>query len=67
MEDQEIRMLVNYRTTFEDGWVKRPVAGLPPKPMEMPEEIRPDLPATSKPYPSGDFLPFHYKHPITGR
>ncbi|MFC1534700.1 hypothetical protein ACFL7M_15210, partial [Thermodesulfobacteriota bacterium] len=57
----------NYRTPYEDGWVKTPTAGRT-DPMELPEDVRPDRPSTApKPYPSTDFLPFHYKHPITGR
>jgi hypothetical protein len=51
-------------TPYEDGWVKTP-------------ELRPDLerglpladlpPTLDKPYPSGYNLPFHYKHPVTGK
>jgi hypothetical protein len=57
-----------YRTPYEDGWVKTPVVPSARNAMELPEDIRPDKPYTGpKPYPSTDFLPFHYKHPITGK
>jgi hypothetical protein len=56
-----------YRTPYEDGWVKTPVAGLP-QPSDLPEELRPDRPpAEFRPYPARDVVPFHYKHPITGK
>ena len=64
---KKLVLWINYRTPYEDGWVKTPIAGRG-NTMELPEEIRPDKPSTVPgPYPSTDFLPFHYKNPITGK
>ena len=63
---KKLGLATNYRTPYEDGWVKTPVAGIG-NPMELPDDVRPDeLSNGPKPYPSTDFLPFHYKHPIKG-
>jgi hypothetical protein len=64
---KKFQFFLTYRTPYEDGWVKAPVVGLSP-PETLPKEIRPDRLSTGpKPYPSGDIVPFHYKHPITGK
>lgn len=64
---KKLVLSINYRTPYEDGWVKTPIAVIG-DPMELPEDIRPDKRYDGpKPYPSTDFLPFHYKHPITGK
>ena len=48
---------------YEDGWVKTPYVTAP-RP-----EGRPDSSPENRfePYPSGYILPFHYKHPVTGK
>jgi hypothetical protein len=64
---KKFQLFLTFRTPYEDGWVKTPVAGVVPLEM-LPEEMRPDKPPTGiRPYPSGDVVPFHFKHPITGR
>jgi hypothetical protein len=63
---KKFQFFVTFRTPWEDGWVKTPIIGLP-TPNMIPEEMKPDRPGTIRPYPSGDVVPFHYKHPITGR
>lgn len=55
-----------FHTPYEDGWVKTPsiIASLDHL-RNLPE---PDRPCTvEKPYPSGYIVPFHYKHPISGK
>jgi len=44
-----------FGTPYEDGWVKTPVLE-PPKPDRI-----------NTAYPSGYIVPYHYKHPITGK
>lgn len=52
-----------FYTPFEDGWLKTPDAGA-----IMYDPVKPDLPSTAyHPYPSKYVVPFHYKHPITGK
>jgi hypothetical protein len=64
---KKFQFFLTFRTPYEDGWVKTPVVGIAPPEM-VPEEMKPDKPRTGiKPYPSGDTVPFHYKHPITGK
>jgi len=62
---------IAFRTTFEDGWVKSPYVGTLSNYDtldSLPETMQPDNPPTAfKPYPSGYFIPFHYKHPVTGK
>jgi hypothetical protein len=54
-----------YRTTFEDGWVKKPDVGHIPY---QDHAIRGDLPPTAyHPYPSDYFVPFHWVNPATSR
>jgi hypothetical protein len=64
---KKFQFFLTFRTPYEDGWVKTPVTGMTPPEM-LPEEMKPDKLGTGfKPYPSGDIVPFHYKHPITGK
>jgi len=50
---KKVFYFLNFRTPYEDGWLK-----VPP----------PDAPPTNyAPYPSGIHLQPHYKHPITGK
>jgi hypothetical protein len=52
-----------FRTPYEDGWVKTPVAT-----NMRHSDVQPDAPTTFyEPYPSEKRVPYHYKHPITGR
>lgn len=53
-----------FQSPYEDGWVKTPEIFL-----DLERDLPPpDLPQTiHKPYPSGYVMPFHYKHPITGK
>ena len=52
-----------FYTPYDDGWLKTPdICGKTRDPVE------PDLPPTAyQPYPSKYVVPFHYKHPITGK
>lgn len=60
---QKLHFHMNFHTPFEDGWVKTPVM----KELER-VIVPPDRPSTVyQPYPSGYTVPFHYKHPITGK
>lgn len=54
---------LTFRTPYEDGWLKVPVVGQTgPDPY-----VKPDGPSTTyAPYPSGQRVPPHYKHPVTG-
>ena len=58
----KLHFFLNFRTPYEDGWVKTPVVG-----QHGPDRnIPPDKPSTSwHPYPSGYRFPVHFKHPIT--
>jgi hypothetical protein len=52
-----------FYTPYEDGWLKTPDAA-----SIMYDPMKPDLPPTAyHPYPSHYVVPFHYKHPITGK
>ncbi len=46
---------------FEDGWLNLPLMGW----MPLPDADAP--PTAFHPYPSGYHVPYHYKHPITGK
>ena len=60
---KKLHFNLTFRTPFEEGWLKTPVPG-----SVKHETIRPDRPSTAyNPYPSGAIVPFHYKHPITGK
>ncbi|MBN1177229.1 MAG: nuclear transport factor 2 family protein [Dehalococcoidales bacterium] len=51
-------------TPYESGWLRTPLLGR----MDEHPTIKPDAPPTAfYPYPSGYHLPFHYKHPVTGK
>ena len=52
-----------FRTPYEDGWVKTPVAT-----SMRHTDVTPDSSTTFyEPYPSEIRVPYHYKHPITGK
>ena len=51
-------------TPYEDGWLKTPVIGQNGPSKEVPPDAPP---ANYHPYPSRFRLPYHYKHPITGK
>ncbi|MFC1942467.1 nuclear transport factor 2 family protein [Chloroflexota bacterium] len=56
-----------FMAPYSEGWVKpeRKVTG---DPVAQPNRFKPDLPTTThNPYPSGITVPFHFKHPITGK
>jgi hypothetical protein len=60
---KKLHFHMNFHTPFDEGWVKNPV--MPELEMQM---TKPDAPSTEyNPYPSGYTVPFHYKHPITGK
>jgi hypothetical protein len=53
-----------FRTPYEDGWLKTPVVAQ----LGQSAEVPPDAPPTAyHPYPSRQRLPYHYKHPVTGK
>jgi len=61
---KKLHFFLNFRTPYEDGWLKTPVVGHNGPSIEVP----PDAPPTSFfPYPSGVHFPVHFKHPITGK
>jgi hypothetical protein len=52
-------------TPYHDGWVKTP--DIRPNSIKF-DPTKPDLPPTAyHPYPQEFIVPFHYKHPITGK
>lgn len=58
---KKMHFYLNFRAPLEEGWVKTPVV------ISMAKGT-PDLPPTVyKPYPEKYIVPFHYKHPITGK
>ncbi len=61
---KKLHFFLNFRTPYEDGWLKTPVVGHSgPSP-----DIPPDAPPTTwRPYPFGYHFPVHFKHPITGK
>ena len=60
---QKMHFHMNFHTPYEEGWVKNPV--IPELEMQM---AKPDAPSTEyHPYPSGYTVPFHFKHPVTGK
>jgi hypothetical protein len=61
---QKVFFFLNFRTPYEDGWLKVPVVGQNGPSTAVP----PDAPPTFyHPYPAGVHLQPHYKHPITGK
>jgi hypothetical protein len=61
---KKLHFFLNFRTPYEDGWLKTPVVGHNGPSRDVP----PDAPPTTwQPYPSGAHLPVHWKHPITGK
>ncbi|MBN1191429.1 MAG: hypothetical protein JXA46_16860, partial [Dehalococcoidales bacterium] len=55
-----------YDATPAQGWVD-PDLVAPPDP-QVTYPCQPDIPRTiSYRYPSGYIVPFHYKHPVTGK
>jgi hypothetical protein len=61
---KKLHFYLTFRTPYEDGWLKVPVVG-----QNGPDNvIKPDAQTTVyAPYPSSYQVPFHYKHPITGK
>ena len=59
----KLHFFLNFRTPYEDGWLKTPVVGhTGPDPV-----VKPDAPPTIwSPYPSLYKFQPHFKHPITG-
>lgn len=54
-----------FTTPYEDGWLKTPT--MSGTSWET-APIKPDKPPTAHhPYPSTYIVPFHYKHPVTGK
>jgi hypothetical protein len=55
-----------FLSSYEDGWAKTPkiLRKLIQDVVEKPEDI-PDWPQSKSPF--GEQMPFHYKHPITGK
>ena len=52
-----------FYSPYADGWVKTPVIAIKRK-----TKPKPDKPTTVYfPYPSGYLLPYHFKHPVTGK
>jgi SnoaL-like domain len=52
-----------FATPYQDGWAKTATGGMGPD-----AEFPPDgLLADDGPYPSNYVVPYHYKHPITGK
>jgi hypothetical protein len=61
---RKLHFFLNFRTPYEDGWLKTPVVGQTGPDVNVP----PDSPPTEwHPYPSGYHFPLHFKHPITGK
>ena len=57
----KMHFYLTFRTPLDEGWVKTPVV------ISMARQT-PDLPTTVyKPYPEKYIVPFHYKHPVTGK
>jgi len=59
----KLHFFLNFRTPYEDGWLKTPVIG-----QNGPDRLIPpdEPPTTWHPYPSPfRFMP-HFKHPVTG-
>jgi hypothetical protein len=60
---RKLHFHLTFRTPYEDGWLKTPVIGSCTNP-----SVKPDRPSTNyRPYPEVATVPFHYKHPITGK
>jgi hypothetical protein len=60
----KMHFFLNFRTPYEDGWLKTPVVGQNGPDANVP----PDAPPTQwHPYPEGYRFPLHFKHPITGK
>ena len=60
---KKLHFHLTFRTPYEDGWLKTPVIGSCTHPT-----VKPDKPSTNyRPYPEVATVPFHYKHPITGK
>jgi hypothetical protein len=61
---KKLFFFLNFRTPYEDGWLKTPVVSHNGPDANIP----PDAPPTNfHPFPSGVHFPPHFKHPITGK
>ena len=57
----KMHFYLTFRTPLDEGWVKNPVV------ISMARQNH-DLPTTVyKPYPENYIVPFHYRHPVTGK
>ncbi len=60
---KKLHFHLTFRTPYEDGWLRTPVISSFTHPT-----IKPDKPSTGyHPYPEVCNVPFHYKHPLTGK
>lgn len=66
---RRLRVFISFQSPYEDGWLKTPLMG-----RTVSDQIKSDI--ADKPftegmaylgYPSGYVIPFHYKHPVTGK
>ena len=64
---KKLKFSRNYLAPPGEGWVQpERIAAIDPRKVRY--QIEPDIPRTFEPgYPSGYILPFHYKHPATGK
>jgi hypothetical protein len=61
---KKLHFFLNFRTPYEDGWLKTPVVGHNGPSQEVPPDAHP---TSFFPYPSGVHFPVHFSHPITGK
>lgn len=66
---RRLRVFIAFQSPYDDGWLKTPLMG-----RTVSTQIKSDIadePFTEGNaylgYPSGYVIPFHYKHPITGK
>ena len=59
----KLHFFLNFRTPYEDGWLKTPVIGQNGPDQQVPPD---EPPTTWHPYPSPFRLMPHFKHPVTG-
>ncbi len=66
---QKLRFDMHYTSVPEKGWVSPERLAAATKPDQTRTgSVKVDIPRTFQPrYPSGYILPFHYKHPVTGK
>lgn len=59
----KLHFFLNFRTPYEDGWLKVPVVGHHGPDKDVPPD---EPPTVFEPYPSPVRLMPHFKHPVTG-